>query len=219
MYKNLPCYFATQFPVKVYLMCTLHWIVLIKDMFWNFLSKYFFIHDFRLCSWNMPTLFTSKLYIISVNSHTALNLRTTSHYINDLEFLAINIIIIVSATISICKLITEAWQLYWELGDLDSSLAFSYLTVYQFSHSVVSNSMQPNGLQHARLPCPSPAPGVCSNSCPSSQWCHPTISSSVVLFSSCLQSFPASESFPVSHFFASGGQSIWESASVILNCV
>ena len=65
----------------------------------------------------------------------------------------------------------------------------------QFSRSVMSDSLQPRGLQHIRLPCPSPAPGACSNSFPSSQWCHPTISSSVVPFSSCLQSFPASRSF------------------------
>ena len=83
----------------------------------------------------------------------------------------------------------------------------------QFSHSVVSNSLWPHGLQHARLPCPSPTPRPCSNSCPSSQWCHPTISSSVDPFSSCLQSFPASGSFPTSQFFASGDQSIGVSAS------
>ena len=70
-----------------------------------------------------------------------------------------------------------------------------------------------HGLQHARLPCPSPTPKACLNSCPSSRWCHPTISSSVVPFSSHLQSFPASGSFPVSQFFASGGQSIGVSAS------
>ena len=79
----------------------------------------------------------------------------------------------------------------------------------------MSNSLQPHGLLHARLPCPSPTPGACSNSCPSSRWCHPTISSSVVPFSSCLQSFPASGSFPRSQFFASGGQSIGASASVL----
>ena len=83
----------------------------------------------------------------------------------------------------------------------------------QFSCSLVSDSLRPHGLQHTRLPCPSPAPGACSNSCPSSHWCHPTISSSVVPFSSCLQSFPASRSFPRSEFFASGGQSIGVSAS------
>ena len=83
----------------------------------------------------------------------------------------------------------------------------------QFSHSVVSNSLQPRGLQHARSPCPSPTPGTYSNSCPSSQWCHPAISSSVTPLSSHLQSFPASWSFPVSQFFASGGQSIGVSAS------
>ena len=65
----------------------------------------------------------------------------------------------------------------------------------QFSHSVLSDSLQPHGLQHARLPCPSPTPGACSNSCPSSRWCHPTISSSVISFSFCLQSVPASGSF------------------------
>ena len=79
--------------------------------------------------------------------------------------------------------------------------------------AVVSNSLWPHGLQHARHPCPSPTPRACSNSCPSSWWCHSTISSSVIPFSSCLQSFPASESFPVSQFFSSGGQSIEASAS------
>ena len=68
----------------------------------------------------------------------------------------------------------------------------------------MSNSLLTHGLQHTRLPCPSPTPGACSNSCPSSWWCHPTISSSVVPFSSCLQSFPASGSFLVSQFFTSG---------------
>ena len=72
----------------------------------------------------------------------------------------------------------------------------------------MSNSLQPHGVQHARLPCPSLSPGVCSNSRPLSQWCHPTISSSVVLFF-CPQSFPASGSFPVSQLFASGGHKYW----------
>ena len=82
-----------------------------------------------------------------------------------------------------------------------------------FSHSGMSDSLWPQGLQHARLLCPLPSLGVCSNSCPLSRWCHPTISSSVVLFSSCLLSFPASGSFPVSWLFTSGGQSIRDSAS------
>ena len=76
----------------------------------------------------------------------------------------------------------------------------------------MSSSLRPHGLQHARLPCPSPTPGPCSNSHPSSQWCHPNISSSVIPFS-CLQSFPASEFFLMSQFFTSGGQSIGVSAS------
>ena len=87
------------------------------------------------------------------------------------------------------------------------------LSSVQFSHSVVSNSLQPHRLQHARPPCPSPTPGVYSKSCPLSQWCHPTVSSSVIPFSSHLQSFPASGSFPMSQFFASGSQSIGVSAS------
>ena len=82
----------------------------------------------------------------------------------------------------------------------------------QFSHSVVSDSFWPHRLQHARPPCPSPTSGAYSNSCPLSQWCHPTISSSVVPFSFCLQSFPVSGSFPMSQFFTSGGQSIGVSA-------
>ena len=85
----------------------------------------------------------------------------------------------------------------------------------QFSHSVVSESLRPHGLQHTWLPCPSPTPRACSNSCPWSQWCHPTSSFSVIPFSSCLQSFPTSGSFPMTHFFASGGQSIGASASVL----
>ena len=82
----------------------------------------------------------------------------------------------------------------------------------QFSHSVVSDSLRPHGLQHARPPCPSPTPGVYSDSCPLCWWRHPTISYSVVPFSSCPQSFPASRSFPMSQFFASGGLSIGVSA-------
>ena len=87
------------------------------------------------------------------------------------------------------------------------------LSSVQFSFSVVSHSLQPHGLQHTRIPCPSPTPGACSKSCPLSWWCHPTISSSVIPFSSCLQSCSASVSFPVSQFFASGGQSIGVSGS------
>ena len=82
-----------------------------------------------------------------------------------------------------------------------------------FSHSVLSDCLQPHGLQHARLPCPSPPPRACSNSCPLSQWCHPTILSSVIPFSHYLQSFPASGSFQMSQFFTSGSQSIGDSAS------
>ena len=82
----------------------------------------------------------------------------------------------------------------------------------QFSCSIVFNSLQPHGLQHARPPCPSPTPRACSNSCLLSWWCHPTVSSSVIPFSSCPQSLPVSESFPMSQLFAWGGQSTGVSA-------
>ena len=99
-----------------------------------------------------------------------------------------------------------------------SGIAGRFFTVWvtssiQLSRSVMSNFLRPHGLQHTRPPCPSPTPEACSNSCPSNQWCHPAISSSVVPFSSHLQSFPASGSFPMSQFFTSGAQSIGVSAS------
>ena len=89
----------------------------------------------------------------------------------------------------------------------------SHISSVQFGHSVVSDSLQPHEPQHARPPCPSPTPGVHPNPCPLSRWCHPAISSSVVLFSSCPQSFPVSGFFQMSQLFASGGQSIGVSAS------
>ena len=89
----------------------------------------------------------------------------------------------------------------------------SFIYFIQFSHSVMTDSLWPHELQHARPPCPSPTPRAYSNLCPLSGWCHPTISSSDVPFSSHLQTFPASGSFPMSHFFASGGQRIGLSAS------
>ena len=107
-----------------------------------------------------------------------------------------------------------AWILKSPLGgepSTDPKFLF-YLSV-QFSHSVVSDSLWPHEQQHARPPCPSPTPRAYPNSCPLSQWCHQTISSSVIPFSSCPQSFPASGSFPISQLFASGGQSIGVSAS------
>ena len=88
---------------------------------------------------------------------------------------------------------------------ISAGLEFSSV---QFSHSVMSNSLRPHESQHARPPCPSPTPKVYSNSCPLSQWCHPTISSSVIPFSSCPQSFPALGSVQMSQFFASGGKKL-----------
>ena len=98
--------------------------------------------------------------------------------------------------------------------------AFPFIIICSVQFSLVqfscSNSLRPHRLQHVRPPCPSPTPGAYSNSCPWSRWCHPSISSSVVQFSSCLQSFPASESFQTIQFFASGGRSIGVSASVLV---
>ena len=96
-----------------------------------------------------------------------------------------------------------------------STIEWHVCNQIQFSCSVISDSLQPHGLQHAKFPCPLPTPRAYSNSCPSSWWCHPTISSSVVPFFSCLQSFPASGSFLINQLFATGGQSIGASASVL----
>ena len=96
----------------------------------------------------------------------------------------------------------------------EATLAVKWeLSSVQFSHLVVSDSLWSHGLQHVRLPCPSSTLGACSNSCPLSQWCHPTISSSIIPISSCLKSLPASGSFLMSQLFALGGQSIRASAS------
>ena len=98
-------------------------------------------------------------------------------------------------------------------NNLNSSQKRFHMFTDQFSCSVVSDSLQPHGLQHSRLPCPSPTPGACSDSCPLSWWCHPTTSSSIIPFSSCPQSFPPSRSYSMSQFFTSGGQTIGVSAS------
>ena len=102
----------------------------------------------------------------------------------------------------------------WQLADtVNSNFGYCFLSYsVQFSHSVVSSSLRPHESQHDRPPCPSPTPGVHSDSGPSSRWCHPAILSSVVPFSSCPQSLPASESFPMSQLFAWGGQSTGVSA-------
>ena len=111
-----------------------------------------------------------------------------------------------------CILLEDMFLLLKKL--LTNSVILKYMSAsVQFSCRVVSDSLWPHGLQHARPPCPSPTPRVDSNSCPLSWWCHPTISSSVVPFSSHLQSFPASGSFEMSQFFAPGGQNIGVSAS------
>ena len=109
----------------------------------------------------------------------------------------------------VCVLISFSYKDSHYIGLMPTSIIFSSV---KFSCSVMSDSLWPHELQHTRPPCPSPTPGVQSNSRPSSQWCHPAISSSVVLFSSCPQSLPASEPFPMSQLFAWGGQSTGVSA-------
>ena len=132
------------------------------------------------------------------NTFSGNKLSYSAKYISPLYYGNTNLIILCE-TISILLLFHVNWR--------------RHMTSVQFSHSVMSDSLWPYGLQHAKLPCPSPTPRAYSNSCPSNWWCHPTISSSVILFSSCLQSFQASESFQMSQLLASGGQSIGVSAS------
>ena len=123
-----------------------------------------------------------------------------------------NVVVHVWTTNNYCM----EWQcfLLYCLKDIVSSVQFSpvQFSSVQFIRSVVSDSLRPRESQHARHPCPSPTPRVYLNSCPSSQWCHPAISASVIPFSFCLHSLPASGSFPMSQLFACGGQSIGVSA-------
>ena len=136
-------------------------------------------------------------------SKKAILFRTASKRIKSL---GINLTMVVKI------LYSESYKtLMKETEDNKSKWNFSSV---QLSHSVVFDSLQPHGPQHAGPPCTSLAPGACSNSCPSSHWCHPTITSSVVTFSSCLRSFPASGSYQMSQFFPPGGQSIGVTASV-----
>ena len=110
-----------------------------------------------------------------------------------------------------CNVLESLWS--HSPTSVHGKIVFHETDLLPFSHSVVSDSLRPRGLQHSRPPCPSLSPGVCSQSHPLSLWCHPTISLSVVPFFSCSQSFPASGSFPVSQLFVSGGQRIGASAS------
>ena len=168
----------------------------------------------HLCSWNQDVLrqwFGSWKNVSKAlpNSGNVFSLQTCLNGRN--QFLKVISELKEIQAAAVCcqrKNDIERWVLkllYLILNPLFSSV--------QFSCSVMSNSLQPHGLQHARLPCPSPTPGALSNSSPLSHWCHPTISSSVVPFSPHLQSFPASGSFPMSQVFTSGGQSIGASAS------
>ena len=119
-----------------------------------------------------------------------------------------------------CYIFHYDWRSWWHRWKAGKTFPYfckkrynDGMSISQFSGSVVSDSLWPRGLQLTRLPCQSSTPWTCSNSCPSSQWCHPTISSSVFPFSSHLQFFPASGSFPMSQLFTSGGQSFGASVS------
>ena len=114
-------------------------------------------------------------------------------------------VMLASLLINVLAISRRALEKTWGINSSPLKIIFlKRLLSVQFSHSVMSDSLQPHGLQHARLPCPSPIPGVYSNSCPLSRWCHLTISSPAVLFSFCLQSFPASGTFPMSWLLSSG---------------
>ena len=144
-----------------------------------------FFSTFSSCNFILSTLmFESCIHFKLIGGHGVI-------YRSNFTVLYMNIYLPFSATF-----VEET--IHSSLGILASLTKHSV----QFSRLVVSNSLQTHGLQHARPPCPSPAPKSCSNSCPSSQWHHPAISSSALPFSSCLQSFPASGSFPMSQFFA-----------------
>ena len=145
------------------------------------------------------------------------------------QYFSLSCIIVSSFTIRDVYSVVIPCELYFETVTMkhfgptsafdDPGQVYKALSLYdtsvQFSRSVVSDSLWSHGLQHAWPPCPSPTPRACSNACPLSWWCHPTISSSVIPFSCHLQSFPASGSFPMSRLFASGGPSIGASASVL----
>ena len=146
------------------------------------------------------------------------NSRTEHTETSDTERTRCNYKIVCLITLKVkarVRSIISSKRLYKCLNRLEknSNKSLSHPSVSQFSRSVVSDPLWPHESQHVRPPCPSPTPGVYSNPCPSSRWCSPAISSSVVPFSSCPQALPASESFPMSQLFASGGQSTGVSAS------
>ena len=170
------------------------------------------------CLWTLLTYFY-KFFFLKYSRFTVF--QVYSKVIQLYMCMYVCVCVCVCVCVYVCVCIFQILFHYRLLQDIEySSLCYivvpcwlSFSVSVQFNRSVTSNSLQPHGQKHTRLPCPSPTPGACSNSCSLSQWCHPTISSSVVSFSSCLQSFPASESFPVSQSFASGGQSIGVLAS------
>ena len=157
---------------------------------------YFLPYFTNLC-WSLTTEYSNPQYSLQFRRHSSrlLGYKRIDH----MEF-------------SFQRWAVHLYFLQWWKCSI-TVLPNAVFVLYLFSNSVVSNSLWSYGEQHARLPCPSPTPGVYSNSCPLSWWCYLTISSSVVLFSSCLQSFPTPRSFPMSWLFASDDQSIAYSTS------
>ena len=144
--------------------------------------------------------------------HVALNGKMSFFFMIDCTpCMRVCVCVCVRVYVFVCVCVFHIFFLHSSIdGHLGSFHIFSSV---QFSHSVMSNSLRPHKPQHTRPPCPSPTPGVHPNPCPLSQWCHPAISSSVIPFSSCLQSFPASGSFQMSQLFTSGDQNVGVSAS------
>ena len=161
--------------------------------------------------------------------HSICPLGTISHAFLELIFHRISVLplyvletwdvlgFLVNQTTTISK--DNDWFSFGHMSYMYLCVCVCGVSSVQFSHSVASDSLRPHESQHARPPCPSPTPGVHSDSCPSSQWCHLAISSSVVPFSSCPQSLPASESFPMSQLFAWGGQSTGVSERFLSICL
>ena len=161
--------------------------------------------DFHTQGWN-PDLLHCRQILYHLSPWICHNQRTKSYTIFP-TLLSVHQIELKKNNFKECT----HWTIKFEVKQLLTFKTSQILSV-QFSHSVVSDFLWPHELQHARPPCPSPTPGVHPNPCPLSRWSHPTISSSVIPFSSCSQSFPASGSFQMSQLFASGGQSISISA-------
>ena len=178
---------------------------------WMFVSKVMSLL-LNALSWFIIAILPRILLILWLQPPYTLILETKTMKSDTFHFFPSIYLEVVGPDVMIFVFWMLSLKSQFSLSSFTFKRLFGSSSVQFSSFTVMSDSLQPHGLQHTRLPCPSPTPGGYSNSCPLSWWCHPAISSSVVTFS-CLQSVPASGSFPVSHFFAWGGQSIGASAS------